>query len=324
MKEENVNFNVPTQNEIFEEKKYKDIISNSNWNQKEDSYLNELVSYFGLSNINIVYQSFGLMFPDAKRTLEECSQRWKEINRKVRMMNEFSGAEELELLKFHMKYHNNWTVLVKKLGNRNGNQVKNHFYSTFRKIVRKILKNNYNYSKSRLEQLQALYIMNLIESYILKPHEMKALATNKKSKNHVHTLVNAIPFSVLQAYKEHFKNTFHVSEINDLIAEVEKSLVPTHIIELPVVNQIPHLNVNSLRTLPSPFNTFNFEKSFLENERLSIPEEEKPSFIKAITKDITSSYSLTSIRNCQSFNSSQCQENQRKEVSFGIASHSFA
>ena len=323
MRAENDNLVDSLQNHINEEIKQKDYRLNSKWNKIEDSYLNELVSYFGLNNINIVYQSFKLMFPGVNKTLEECVKRWNEINKKVRIMSEYTGFEELELIKLHMKYHNNWTILGVKLGNRKGNQVKNHFYSMFRKILRKIQKRNYNYSKSRLEHVQALYIIDLIGKYILKPHEMKALSTNRKSKNHVLTLVKTIPYSELQEYKENFKSTFHITTLEELIAEVDKSLAAPQIVAPPVVNPTTPLSVTSLRTLPSPFDTFIIEKSFFENEKLSISGEDKETFIQAITKDLTSSYALSSIKNSQSFNSSLSKTNVKLAGTFRIASNSF-
>lgn len=53
---------------------------------------------------------------------------------------EWTREEEDIMFEEHRKYGNKWTLLVEKLVGRSDNAIKNHFYSTIRKSLRRITK----------------------------------------------------------------------------------------------------------------------------------------------------------------------------------------
>lgn len=66
--------------------------------------------------------------------------RWhNNLNPKINK-NEWTKEEELELFKCHEKYGNKWKVIAQHIKGRTHNYIKNKFYSTIRKKLRKINK----------------------------------------------------------------------------------------------------------------------------------------------------------------------------------------
>lgn len=253
--------------------------SDPNSESDQDKYLLELVEYFGKEEWDLIYMCLKKKFPEFPKTLEECKKRWEEMKKTYKNSKHFNTLEELNLIKFHNIFHNNWIKLGIQLGNKDPNHVKNHFYSMFRKTIRRISKEKCNLIPSKIIQLQILYNVELIENYLQFPEKMKSLSTNKKNKNYILTLVKALTLEQLSIFKENFKKNNQIESWDKLLIETEKSLrsknAPHCVLKsTPVDLNFLRLSNDSLKTLE---NKGVFESIY---EKTGIKNFYKPSKIK--------------------------------------------
>jgi len=95
--------------------------------------------------------------------------------------------EELIFITKHKSYGNKWTEISKSLEGRNDNAVKNHFYSSIRKIIRKIRKQKItndlktNDVERELTIYLAQYMLEMYKGYLSK----KKLEKNLNFENGV-------------------------------------------------------------------------------------------------------------------------------------------
>lgn len=118
------------------------------WSLEEDNCLRFLIHDVGGKQNKInwteiaekmkIFKSEGMIL--TYRTGKQCRERWfnhleKEINKK-----NWTAEEEKILFEKAKEFGNKWSEIAKYLNNRTDNCIKNHYYSSLRKKIRRLLK----------------------------------------------------------------------------------------------------------------------------------------------------------------------------------------
>lgn len=160
------------------------------WTKHYDDYLTSLVEKNSGKNWKDISRVMSIKFPETKFTAKNCRARWKNsINPEISKIY-LNDAEELILIAYHSHYKNKWSKISQHLPRRHNNMLRNTFYGTMRKLVKKLLSNKYELIDTNpLSFLQHLYIVLFIV-------ELLNLAYIPEHKNPV------VPFYVYMYIKE--------------------------------------------------------------------------------------------------------------------------
>eukprot|EP00826_Nyctotherus_ovalis_P038674 TRINITY_DN3637_c0_g1_i16.p1 TRINITY_DN3637_c0_g1~~TRINITY_DN3637_c0_g1_i16.p1 ORF type:complete len:306 (+),score=79.42 TRINITY_DN3637_c0_g1_i16:179-1096(+) len=146
-----------------------------------------------------------LLHPPSKQVEEQKSvlKERKQSHVYMGSKDPWTEEEEFKMIVAHRKYKNKWSSMTGLLKGRNNNTIKNKFYSVFRKIKGKVLKDDFTFD-SKLELLETHYIISLIEYHLEHPTQHPK-AKGKRGKDFIYSLIHSLTEEMVQSYKERMK-----------------------------------------------------------------------------------------------------------------------
>jgi len=110
----------------------------SQWTAEREEALAELVHKLGTKKWAVIVDKMKIKFPGFNQNPKQCRERWRNhLDPRVNK-DPWTPDEELMFIEKHKIYGNKWSEIGKFLNGRNDNAVKNYFYSSVRKIIRKV------------------------------------------------------------------------------------------------------------------------------------------------------------------------------------------
>ncbi|OMJ92796.1 hypothetical protein SteCoe_4335 [Stentor coeruleus] len=139
------------------------------WTVEQDDLLKQLVENHGSQTWPMICQEF-LETSGVKRTPKQCRDRW--VNNLRSEKNDAPWKEEEVMILFdnQSKYGNQWSIIAKEMKGRTENQIKNLFYSTIRRNIRKFNKGKLDLERIKFKSLS-----------ILENQEIRNILTTRKS-----------------------------------------------------------------------------------------------------------------------------------------------
>ena len=135
------------------------------WTAEEDRAITELVSRFGTRQWAMISNKVLEEFAISGRTGKQCRERWhNHLDPNVKK-DPLTEEEEKIMFEAHRKIGNKWAEIARQLPGRTDNVVKNHFYSTLRRELRRILKEIYGEEDSEPCTVSVEYLRQLLSEH---------------------------------------------------------------------------------------------------------------------------------------------------------------
>lgn len=134
------------------------------WNTERDNALVQLVRQLGTKKWAIIVERMKAMFPGFNQNPKQCRERWRNHLDPGINKDPWTPEEELIFIDKHKIYGNKWAEIAKFLEGRNDNSVKNYFYSSIRKHIRKISRKKitYDVKTNEVERELTIYLSQYI------------------------------------------------------------------------------------------------------------------------------------------------------------------
>ncbi|OMJ86325.1 hypothetical protein SteCoe_12173 [Stentor coeruleus] len=112
------------------------------WSTEEDIAISALVEEFGLKKWSLIAQQLSERYKIKNRSGKQCRERWHNHLDSSIDKKPWTQEEDNLIFELHKQYGKSWSKIAENIPGRTDNSVKNRFYSTLRRNLRK-------YNKSR-------------------------------------------------------------------------------------------------------------------------------------------------------------------------------
>ena len=159
------------------------------WTPEEDSAIRSLVEELGVKNWSLVATELAQRFAIRHRSGKQCRERWHNHLDASIDKKPWTQEEDNLIFELHKDFGKSWSKISEHIPGRTDNSVKNRFYSTLRRNLRK-----YNKSRPHCERLvgsvRTILRNPTIPDILLKEQAPPRL---KKNKNPVNTEAQSDP-----------------------------------------------------------------------------------------------------------------------------------
>lgn len=107
------------------------------WTDEEDSAVKRLIAEHGTHNWTLISKELADKYSVFSRTGKQCRERWKNHLNPAVDKSPWSKVEDSKILDLWRKMGKAWTSIARYFPGRSENSVKNRFYSSMRKYLRK-------------------------------------------------------------------------------------------------------------------------------------------------------------------------------------------
>ena len=116
---------------------------------------------------NQMKQKFGI----SKRSGKQCRERWHNHLDPNTRKREWTEDEEMIIFNYQQQHGNQWSDIAKFLIGRSDNTIKNHFYATIRRKIRKY--NKINVEKITIDLKDVMNDKELVKKLMSVPEKQK-------------------------------------------------------------------------------------------------------------------------------------------------------
>ncbi|OMJ95312.1 hypothetical protein SteCoe_1371 [Stentor coeruleus] len=143
------------------------------WTKQEDDVLKKIVQKLGSKKWKASSQAFNSTL-NLARTSKQCRDRWSNYLKGCKTSS-FTDNEVTTMVKYYDIYGTKWAKISRHLKGRTENQVKNFFYSTIRRNIRR-----FNKHKKESEQI-CLVSIDLLKNLEIRHILLARKETSRKS-----------------------------------------------------------------------------------------------------------------------------------------------
>ena len=118
------------------------------WTPEEDSAIRSLVEELGVKNWSLIATELAQRFAIRHRSGKQCRERWHNHLDASIDKKPWTQEEDNVIFELHKEFGKSWSKIAEHIPGRTDNSVKNRFYSTLRRNLRK-----YNKSRPHCERL---------------------------------------------------------------------------------------------------------------------------------------------------------------------------
>lgn len=112
------------------------------WTNEEDSAIKQLVEELGIKNWSLIATELASRYQIKHRSGKQCRERWHNHLDSCIDKKPWTQEEDDLIFELHKEFGKSWSKIAESIPGRTDNSVKNRFYSTLRRNLRK-------YNKSR-------------------------------------------------------------------------------------------------------------------------------------------------------------------------------